>query len=1078
MLAFGLTGCGTSCCNCFVDHFIVASGLDCTGLIVTASAIAALQALLGTGNPDHRIPLTIGVASCNNLIVYIAVAAVAGVGGVAVLGTGGGSHNSLISMTGGGHFVSSVGITTCGAGISGIARLSTGRSGYHRLIVMASSRNHFLSNQNFSASLAVLAFGLTGCGTSCCNCCVDHFGMAQCGNLVCNIAVAAVTGIGSVAVLSTGGIGYLGSVAVGAVVSTTDVTLMILVGFHIGAFVPHLTATVVTDMISVAFRIGTFANRGGAAVVTNVVLIGIYVLTIGLTTAVVAGVILVVVGAGTVILTTAVVTGVILVVVSAGADGGGAAVFTLVVAVGIFMGADGYLTAIITGVIGIAIQVFAKVLVTAVVTGVIQIGVFASADGLGAAVVTDMILAGVYVLTIGLTTAVITGVILVVVSAGAVDLFTTIVTGVIQILVFAGTHVGITTSEVTIVILVIIHTVCQLCAALITQMFSVVIITNAFTTTAVITHMVFIIGGISMHANCYSTAVVAGMVVIGIHMLTIVLGTTVITGMIQIRILTGTIGLTAAIITSVILVRILAGTDDFGATIVAGVVVIRIHMLTVVLVTTVVADMIVVAIHASGARVLAALITDMVFVGIRVEAFSALPGTNHSCVQFLVLYFHSAICIGSRVIQSIAVSRNRMGTGVNGDISLAGDHFNDSAVSVVQPGSQIVHSSAGNISCGQRNSCCTFRTEMDGYAGSTVHDYRAGAVGLHNAAKTSGTFNGHGTVHNQLRSTGAVEGCLLQSLFIRVAVVRICVWRVRCAVYGRVVAEAIQNRQGLCYLKCGIFVDMQQCAGHQLHLLAHIKGAAPLMNLEVVGDGQKVCAGGSSFRHTGYADGQGKSAQFHITVEIHSGGAHTVIQAVSVVRRLHIAIFIIGKVHRTILQNIHRIRGTDDCLYINCMTLLKNVNFHVQSCRVRIQISLHVGTVLHVNITLNIHHSISAKGEGTVVISPDNVLTVSVVHAHIGLIDGTAGCHIHLAVTQNVTTGGQDAADIHGTFQLHIGVVTRSTTDNTNVAIETAANCAANNEFTAGGNIHRGIRGDGQCIGNLFAGVEHQVRSN
>ena len=152
---------------------------------------------LGAGGGSHNS--VVAVAQSGNLVSSVAVAAGAGVGGVAGLGAGGGSHNGVVAVAQSGHNVATIAVTTV-ADVGGIAILSAGGSSDHRQVAVAGGCNDL--GIGLAASADVSGVAILSAGGS------GHNGLiavTQSSHEIGNIAVAASTGVGGEAFLGAGG---------------------------------------------------------------------------------------------------------------------------------------------------------------------------------------------------------------------------------------------------------------------------------------------------------------------------------------------------------------------------------------------------------------------------------------------------------------------------------------------------------------------------------------------------------------------------------------------------------------------------------------------------------------------------------------------------------------------------------------------------------------------------------------------------------------------------------------------------------------------------------------------------------
>ena len=233
------------------NGFIVMSGYsNCAGFIVVAvGAIPTLQTVLCAGGIGDSIPCTVIMPQSRHIAVHIAVAAAAGVGGVALLRTSGFRYHCVVAMDviqGWKHFCPSltttvagvqfltssflrrldgyntvipivtkgigvrihIAVTAAGTGVGGVALLYASRLGDRGFIVVTRCGNHLLRYQNLLADRAVLTLRQTGSRAGSCHRCVDHFRVTQHGNIVCNIAIATMTGVSCIPLFRTSRCGY------------------------------------------------------------------------------------------------------------------------------------------------------------------------------------------------------------------------------------------------------------------------------------------------------------------------------------------------------------------------------------------------------------------------------------------------------------------------------------------------------------------------------------------------------------------------------------------------------------------------------------------------------------------------------------------------------------------------------------------------------------------------------------------------------------------------------------------------------------------------------------------------------
>ena len=212
-------------------------------VVVTVFAIVAFLAILGAGCVFNSVPLAISMTCCRNIAVHIAVATVgAGVGGATLLGAGGSSDHSSITMPGcandfcfvvvtvfaivplltifgagcvfnGVPFTISmtccrniavnVAVTTVCADVGGVTLLRTGGCSYGFGVAMTSCADNFCFV--VVTVFAIVAFlAILGAGSI-----LDSVpftvSMTCCRNIAVHIAVAAVcAGVSRVALFCTG----------------------------------------------------------------------------------------------------------------------------------------------------------------------------------------------------------------------------------------------------------------------------------------------------------------------------------------------------------------------------------------------------------------------------------------------------------------------------------------------------------------------------------------------------------------------------------------------------------------------------------------------------------------------------------------------------------------------------------------------------------------------------------------------------------------------------------------------------------------------------------------------------------
>ena len=200
VLALGQTGCGTGCCNSLINDLGMGDHLCFIRNIAVATDGAGVGgvALCGTGGRGYDCCVAMS-GYRNHFLRNHNLAADGAVLAFGQTGCGTGCCNSLINDLGmGDHlcFIRNIAVATDGAGVGGVALCGTGGRGYDCCVAMSGYRNHFLRNHNLAADGAVLAFGQAGFSTGGCDGCVDHFGVIQLCDFL-GVAVAAVcTGVG------------------------------------------------------------------------------------------------------------------------------------------------------------------------------------------------------------------------------------------------------------------------------------------------------------------------------------------------------------------------------------------------------------------------------------------------------------------------------------------------------------------------------------------------------------------------------------------------------------------------------------------------------------------------------------------------------------------------------------------------------------------------------------------------------------------------------------------------------------------------------------------------------------------
>ena len=130
-------------------------------------------------------------------------------------GTGGGNRRvDDLFMAVLRHFITRTGIAADRTGIGGVAVLGTGGGSHDRSFTVAQGLNLVLSNQDFAADRAVGALGQAGSRTGGGNRIIRHRSVAQGLNCITGVGVAAGTGVGGVAARGTGGGSHHGFMAV------------------------------------------------------------------------------------------------------------------------------------------------------------------------------------------------------------------------------------------------------------------------------------------------------------------------------------------------------------------------------------------------------------------------------------------------------------------------------------------------------------------------------------------------------------------------------------------------------------------------------------------------------------------------------------------------------------------------------------------------------------------------------------------------------------------------------------------------------------------------------------------------
>ena len=134
--------------------------------IIAIQTVPLFLAAGCTGCGSNRIPLTAGMAGSGNVGIHVAVTAMAGMGGIALLGAAGSRYHRLISMTG----------SRCCTGFKVAAILAV-----PSLLTAVSAGSRL---RHIPVSIAV----------------------SQCGNIGIHIGIAAMAGMGGITLIGTGGL--------------------------------------------------------------------------------------------------------------------------------------------------------------------------------------------------------------------------------------------------------------------------------------------------------------------------------------------------------------------------------------------------------------------------------------------------------------------------------------------------------------------------------------------------------------------------------------------------------------------------------------------------------------------------------------------------------------------------------------------------------------------------------------------------------------------------------------------------------------------------------------------------------
>ena len=208
------------------------------------------------------------MAQSIRIAVHISVTAVAGVGGVALLSASGSSYNGFVAVAGGCNLIRNVAVAAGGAGIDGVAVSGAGGRGHDRHMAVAGGRNLFLSNQDFTASIAVSARGQAGGGAGGGNSCIYNCDMSQCCHFIGSIGVTAGgTSIGGIAAHGAGGSGYDCFIAVAGGFCLAVSIAVAAVGAGMGSIASLGTAGFCHDSIIVMTGSGNRLRIGVGAVI-------------------------------------------------------------------------------------------------------------------------------------------------------------------------------------------------------------------------------------------------------------------------------------------------------------------------------------------------------------------------------------------------------------------------------------------------------------------------------------------------------------------------------------------------------------------------------------------------------------------------------------------------------------------------------------------------------------------------------------------------------------------------------------------------------------------------------------------
>ena len=222
----GIAMCNSLCQGCKLDSVVcLANGAG----QLSDFLLLAGHFFLTYGAVYNFVVRTGSIQSCIDLVLnncfslgmtqsidyfFVGIATCAGEGLNALLFAGGClGYLGCMAVTGCIHIVCNVAMAAV-ASIGGVALLGAGGFGNLGLVFMAVGRNLFLCYQYLTTGLTMLAFGQTGFCTGGCLCLIDHFGVAGGCDLL-GVGIAACAGEGLFALLFAGGfLSYLGCMAV------------------------------------------------------------------------------------------------------------------------------------------------------------------------------------------------------------------------------------------------------------------------------------------------------------------------------------------------------------------------------------------------------------------------------------------------------------------------------------------------------------------------------------------------------------------------------------------------------------------------------------------------------------------------------------------------------------------------------------------------------------------------------------------------------------------------------------------------------------------------------------------------